>query len=162
MNTNRVSTVARAKFIPHLNTMFKGILPPRRAATPEFTIVSPLVENGKENLPASPALHPEVSQNGKIAAVSKSGKAAATTQEKPKRKKGGDAPPHAPHTAPIAVSTDREFDRLLVCAVAVVPQSPTLLLSCFLFSGFHRMTSKFRLRFARSSLEWNPLLRQPC
>ena len=121
MNTNRVSTVARAKFIPHLNTMFKGILPPRRAATPEFTIVSPLVENGKENLPASPALHPEVSQNGKIAAVSKSGKAAATTQDKPKRKKGGDVHPHTPHTAPIAVSTDREFDRLLVCAVAAVP-----------------------------------------
>jgi hypothetical protein len=90
--------------------MFKGILPPRRVATPEFTIVNPLVENGKENLPASPALHLEASQNGKVAAASKSGKAAATAQDKPKRKKGGDA---SPHTAPITISTDREFDRLL-------------------------------------------------
>jgi hypothetical protein len=113
--------------------MFKGILPPRRAPTPEFTIVSPLLENGKENLPASPALHPEASQNGKVVAVSKSGKAAATAQDKPKRKKGGDAPPH---TAPIAISTDREFDRLLVRAVATVPRSPTLLLTRLYFLGF--------------------------
>lgn len=132
LNTNRVPQL-RAKFILHLNTMFKGILPPRRVPTPEFTIVSPLVDNGKENLPASPALHPEASQNGKVAAVSKSGKAAATTQDKPKRKKGGDVPPH---TAPITVSTDREFDRLLVRAVVEVPQSSALLLSCFYFLGF--------------------------
>ncbi len=98
--------------------MFKGILPPRRVPTPEFTIVSPLVENGKENLPASPALHPEASQNGKVAAAAKSGKAAAAAQDKPKRRKGGDVPPH---TAPIANSTDREFDRLLVRAIAAVP-----------------------------------------
>ncbi|KAI9439764.1 armadillo-type protein [Lactarius indigo] len=90
--------------------MFKGILPPRRVPTPEFTIVSPLVENGKENLPTSPALHPEASQNGKVAATAKSGKAPAAAQDKPKRKKGGDVPPH---TAPIANTTDREFDRLL-------------------------------------------------
>ncbi|KAH9167883.1 armadillo-type protein [Lactarius sanguifluus] len=90
--------------------MFKGILPPRRVPTPEFTIVSPLVDNGKENLPTSAALHPEASQNGKVAAAAKSGKAAAAAQDKPKRKKGGDVPPH---TAPIANTTDREFDRLL-------------------------------------------------
>ena len=86
-------------FTPH-HTMFKGILPPRRVPTPEFTIVSPLVENGK------------------VAAAAKSGKAAAAAQDKPKRRKGGDVPPH---TAPIANSTDREFDRLLVRAIAAVP-----------------------------------------
>ncbi|KAH9041609.1 armadillo-type protein [Lactarius pseudohatsudake] len=90
--------------------MFKGILPPRRVPTPEFTIVSPLVDNGKENLPTSPPLHPEASQNGKVATAAKSGKAAAAAQDKPKRKKGGDVPPH---TAPIENTTDREFDRLL-------------------------------------------------
>ena len=110
--------------------MFKGILPPRRVPTPEFTIVSPLVENGKENLPTSPAPHPEASQNGKVATPAKSGKAAPATQDKPKRKKGGDAPPH---TAPIAISTDREFDRLLVRAIVVVP---SLLLTRFLFWVF--------------------------
>lgn len=92
--------------------MFKGILPPRRAASPEFTIVSPLIENGKENLPNPPARRPEAaSPNGKVAATPKSAKA-ITTQDKSKRRKG-DVPPH---TAPTTNSTDREFDRLLVRA----------------------------------------------
>ena len=92
--------------------MFKGILPPRRAASPEFTIVSPLIENGKENLPNPPARRPEApSPNGKVAVTPKSAKA-TTTQDKSKRRKG-DVPPH---TAPATNSTDREFDRLLVRA----------------------------------------------
>ena len=129
--------------------MFKGILPPRRVPTPEFTIVSPLIENGKENLPTSPALHPEASPIGKVAV--KSGKAAAAAQDKPKRKKGGDVPPN---TAPIANFTDREFDRLLVRAIAVVSQS-----HC---SRFRRTTSKFHPRFARSLLAWSRPSRRPC
>lgn len=86
--------------------MFKGILPPRRIPSSEFIIVTPLAENGKENLPSSPA-RPEASPNGKAAAAVKSGKAAA--QDKSKRRKGD-----VSHTAPTANSTDREFDRLLV------------------------------------------------
>jgi hypothetical protein len=90
--------------------MFKGILPPRRAPSPEFTIVSPLAENGKENLPSPPPLRPEASPNGKVvAAASKSAKGAS--QDKSKRRKGD-----GPHTAPASNSTDREFDRLLVRA----------------------------------------------
>ncbi|KAI0255156.1 armadillo-type protein [Lactifluus subvellereus] len=85
--------------------MFKGILPPRRVPSSEFIIVSPLADNGKENLP-SPLVHPESSPNAKAAAA-KSGKAAAA-QEKPKRKKGDIS-----HTATVTNSTDREFDRLL-------------------------------------------------
>ena len=84
--------------------MFKGILPPRRAPSPEFTIVSPLTENGKENLPSPP----EASPNGKVAAP-KSAKVAAL--DKSKRKKGDTST-----TAPALNSTDREFDRLLVRA----------------------------------------------
>ena len=110
--------------------MFKGILPPRRVPSPEFTIVSPLVENGKENLPASPALHPEASQNGKVTVAAKSGKAAAAAQDKPKRKKGGDTPSH---TAPITISTDREFDRLLVRTIC---GGPTAIAHTVLFLGF--------------------------
>ena len=86
--------------------MFKGILPPRRAPSPEFTIVSPLTENGKENLPSPP----EASPNGKVVpAAPKSAKVAA--QDKSKRKKGDTST-----TAPALNSTDREFDRLLVRA----------------------------------------------
>ncbi|KAF8492619.1 armadillo-type protein [Russula emetica] len=87
--------------------MFKGILPPRRAPSPEFTIVSPLAENGKENLPSPTPIRPEASPNGKVVpAVPKSAKAVA--QDKSKRRKGD-----ASHTAPTSNSTDREFDRLL-------------------------------------------------
>jgi hypothetical protein len=87
--------------------MFKGILPPRRAPSPEFTIVSPLAENGKENLPSPLPVRPEASPNGKVVpATPKSAKAAA--QDKSKRRKGD--------TAPASTSTDREFDRLLVRA----------------------------------------------
>ena len=133
----------------------KGILPPRRIPSPEFTIVSPLVDNGKENLPtSSPALHFEASPNGKAAAAAKSGKAAAAAQDKPKRKKGGDVPPHA---APIVNSTDREFDRLLVRAIA--RGGPTALAQVF---HFRRMTFKFHPRFARSLLAWSRPSRQPC
>lgn len=91
--------------------MFKGILPPRRVPSPEFTIVSPLAENGKENLPRSPPpVRPEASPNGKVVpATPKSAKAAA--QDKSKRRKGDTS-----HTAPASNSTDREFDRLLVRA----------------------------------------------
>ena len=110
--------------------MFKGILPPRRVPSPEFTIVSPLVENGKENLPASPALHPEASQNGKVTVAAKSGKAAAAAQDKSKRKKGGDTPSH---TAPITISTDREFDRLLVRTIC---GGPIAIAHTVLFLGF--------------------------
>jgi hypothetical protein len=86
--------------------MFKGILPPRRAPSPEFTIVSPLAENGKENLPSPPPASP----NGKVVpAAPKAVKAAA--QDKSKRRKGDTS-----HTAPTSNSTDREFDRLLVRA----------------------------------------------
>lgn len=87
--------------------MFKGILPPRRAPSPEFTIVSPLAENGKENLPSPPPpIRPEASPNGKVV-FPKSAKAVA--QDKSKRRKGDTS-----HTAPASNSTDREFDRLLV------------------------------------------------
>jgi hypothetical protein len=115
---------ARSKLVHSFrhDTMFKGILPPRRIPSPEFTIVSPLLDNGKENLPTSPPLHTEASPNAKVPAAAKSGKA---VQDKPKRKKGGDV---LPHTAPIANSTDHEFDRLLVRAIAAFPQSPKLLL----------------------------------
>jgi hypothetical protein len=90
--------------------MFKGILPPRRAPSPEFTIVSPLAENGKENLPSPPPIRPEASPNGKVVpATPKSVKAAA--QDKSKRRKGDTS-----HTALASNSTDREFDRLLVRA----------------------------------------------
>jgi len=112
--------------------MFKGILPPRRAPSPEFTIVSPLVENGKENMPNPPARRPEApsTPNGKVAAAPKSAKA-TTTQDKSKRRKG-DIPPH---TAPATNSTDREFDRLLVraCHELMSPDNPALssiLISC--------------------------------
>jgi hypothetical protein len=89
--------------------MFKGILPPRRVPSAEFIIVTPLAENGKENLPSpSPPAHPEASPNGKAtAAATKSAKAAA--QDKSKRRRGD-----VSHTAPTSNSTDREFDRLLV------------------------------------------------
>ena len=84
--------------------MFKGILPPRRAPSPEFTILNPFAENGKENLPSPPPASP----NGKVLpATPKSAKAAA--QDKSKRRKGDIS-----HTAPALNSTDREFDRLLV------------------------------------------------
>ncbi|KAH9995651.1 armadillo-type protein [Russula compacta] len=86
--------------------MFKGILPPRRAPSSEFIIVTPLAENGKENLPSPPARPEAASPNGKVATPTKSGK--AVTQDKSKRKKGD-----IPHTAPAMNSTDREFDRLL-------------------------------------------------
>lgn len=85
--------------------MFKGILPPRRAPSPEFTIVNPLTENGKENLPSIPSVRPEASPN----ATPKSAKAAA--QDKSKRRKGDTS-----YTVPDLDSTDREFDRLLVRA----------------------------------------------
>ncbi|KAH9957444.1 armadillo-type protein [Russula dissimulans] len=84
--------------------MFKGILPPRRIPSPEFTIVNPLAENGKENLP-SPAAHHHLEASPNVKA--KSSKAPA--QEKSKRKKGD-----MTHTAPTTTdSTEREFDRLL-------------------------------------------------
>jgi hypothetical protein len=91
--------------------MFKGILPPRRAPSPEFTIVSPLAENGKENLPSPLPVRPEAaSPNGKVVPTTpKSAKAAA--QDKSKRRKGDTL-----YTAPSSNSTDREFDRLLVRA----------------------------------------------
>lgn len=90
--------------------MFKGILPPRRAPSPEFTIVSPLAENGKENLPSPPPLRLEASPNGKVVPPTpKSPRAIA--QEKSKRRKGDNS-----HTAPALNSTDHEFDRLLVRA----------------------------------------------
>ena len=93
--------------------MFKGILPPRRVPSTEFIIVSPLAENGKENMPSPPLAHPEAASlaatpNGK-GTPAKSAKAA--TQDKSKRRKGD-----VPNTAPISNSTDREFDRLLVRA----------------------------------------------
>jgi hypothetical protein len=77
--------------------------------------VTPLAENGKENLPSpSPSAYPEASPNGKVAslvtgAATKPAKAAA--QDKSKRRKGD-----VSHTAPASNSTDRDFDRLLVCA----------------------------------------------
>lgn len=85
--------------------MFKSILPPRRAPSPEFTIVSPLAENGKENLPSLPHVHPEALPN----ATPKSAKAAP--QDKSKRRKGDTS-----YTVLDLNSTDREFDRLLVRA----------------------------------------------
>jgi hypothetical protein len=90
--------------------MFKGILPPRRVPSAEFLIVSPLAENGKENMPSPPPAYPDAaSPNGKVTAATKSAKAAA--QDKPKRRKGDIS-----STAPASNSTDREFDRLLVRA----------------------------------------------
>lgn len=141
-------------------TMFKGILPPRRAPSPEFTIVNPLVENGKENLPNPPARHPEAlsqTSNGKVAAVPKSAKATAT-QDKSKRRKG-DVPPH---TAPATTSTDREFDRLLVRAHhgLLSPHNPAprpILISCV-----HRTICKSLPRSVQSSRAWSLPLRQPC
>jgi hypothetical protein len=93
---------------PLITLMFKGILPPRRVPSTEFIIVSPLVENGKENLPSPSPAHPEAaSPNGKATPATKSAKAAA--QDKSKRRKGD-----VSHAAPTSNSTDREFDRLLV------------------------------------------------
>ena len=90
--------------------MFKGILPPRRVPSAEFLIVSPLAENGKENMPSPPPAYPDAaSPNVKVTAATKSAKAAA--QDKPKRRKGDIS-----STAPTSNSTDREFDRLLVRA----------------------------------------------
>lgn len=130
--------------------MFKGILPPRRVPSSEFIIVTPLAENGKENLPSSPARPEAASPNGKAAAPTKSGK--AVTQDKSKRKKGD-----IPHTAPAMNSTDREFDRLLVGARhRSLPAKPPLCsLSC-------RMISRSRPRSVRSSLAWILQSRQPC
>jgi hypothetical protein len=87
------------------NTMFKGILPPRRVPSSEFIIVNPLPDNGKENLP-SPPLHPPASSPN---AKAKSAKAAS--QDKSKRKKGDLSHPISALTSS---TTDREFDRLLV------------------------------------------------
>ena len=90
--------------------MFKGILPPRRVPSTEFIIVSPLAENGKENLPSpSPVLPETASPNGKATPATKSVKAVA--QDKSKRRRGD-----VSHAAPASNSTDREFDRLLVRA----------------------------------------------
>lgn len=134
---------------PLLNTMFKGILPPRRVPSSEFIIVSPLVDNGKENLP-SPLVHPESSPNAKAAAA-KSAKA-VTPQDKSKRSKG-----EISRTATVATSTDREFDRLLVRARDLKQYA---LLTWY--NLFHRMTSKYHLRSALSLPGWSLLSRLPC
>ncbi len=127
--------------------MFKGILPPRRALSPEFTIVSPLVENGKENLPSPPPVRPEASPNGKVVvAAPKSAKAAA--HDKSKRRKGD-----VSHTAPASNSTDHEFDRLLVRArdrTRPAAMRDALLTQLKRTVSSNRMTSKFHLRFVRS------------
>jgi hypothetical protein len=125
--------------------MFKGILPPRRAPSPEFTIVSPLAENGKENLPSPLPVRPEASPNGKVVpGTPKSAKAAA--QDKSKRRKGDTS-----HTAPASNSTDREFDRLLVRARdRTRPTHNAVLTQLKRTFSSNRMTSKFHPRFVRS------------
>lgn len=65
--------------------------------------MSPLAENGKENLPSPLPVRPEASPNGKVVPVVK-----AVAHDKSKRRKGDTS-----HTAPASNSTDREFDRLL-------------------------------------------------
>lgn len=141
-------------------TMFKGILPPRRAPSPEFTIVNPLVENGKENLPNPLARRPEApsqTSNGKVAVAPRSTKA-TTTQDKSKHRKG-DVPPH---TAPATASTDREFDRLLVRACHGSMSSDHPALGLISISCVHRTICKSLPRSVQSSRAWSLPLRLPC